>query len=549
MTGLLFEECLRRKNFAFSPVFEADLFFERNDMKKELEYLVDRVLATDSKTQVVFCGDLYSGKTHLLKFFRSKLYRDHQKLGIDIDLYSCRSAFDFYFEVISSLSRIGFIDEFVASLATMNATAMFETTGTVRFNQVWKLLRRDVVKTRQWLEGKLDHPLEIYLPSNADPLQARETLMGVLRAYFTLKSRTYPVFFIDHLELVFKDIGSLIDEKNRSHIMKQLSTVLDMSSFFVSIDSKCQDELRRLLYPSSMGFSFVQVPALNKDGVASFLSDIRKNLVNEKVVGTISQSTTDSEKITKSSYPLTEECEGYLSELDYVQPGVLSRLLDTGLKECVEKEGKYIVTKQSLVRAARQFAPELLVRCRRCKAALKEIDIEFASLGLATPGRISRAVCPFCKSDVSEVLAYTLTRIVPDTSSLVEFDVSMLVNYLPGPLSKERPTVYVPKAVFSELSGWDKRFEMRQERFSAYKELGNLSHLQALGKIGLVTKIGRDPTPAEIALAHKFNTIDRLIIEVAKTNNSTLLTHDNDMKQNSVHELNFTLFFSKVPSA
>jgi len=547
VASLLFEECLRRKNFAFSPEFEADLLFERNDLKKGLKDLVDRVLTTGSKAQVVFYGDLHSGKTHLLKFVRSKLYRDHQKLGIDIDLCSCRTAFDFYIEVMSSLFRIGFIDEFVASLATMNARGMFETTGTVRFNQAWKLLKGDVDKIRQWLEGRLEHTQKIYLPSNVDPLQATETLMGVLRAYFVLKNRTYPVVFIDHLELIFKDIGSLIDERNKSQISKQLSTVLNMSSFFVSIDSQCLNELRRMLYPSSTGFSFVHVSALNKDDVASFLSDIKAYLVNEDAVGRISQSMTDSEKITSSSYPLTEECEDYLREFDHVQPGVLSRLLDTALKKCMEKEGKYVVTRQSLVQATRQLAPELLVRCKKCKSTLKEIDVGFISLGPAKPGRISNVICPFCGSDVTELLAYALTRIVTDTSSLVGFDVSMLVNYLSGVLGEERSTVYVPKAVFAELSGWDKKFEKRQERFSAYKELENLSRLQTLGKIALVAKIGRDPTPAEIALAQKFNTIDRLIIEVAKTNDSTLLTHDNDMKQNSVHELKFTLFFLRTP--
>jgi len=129
-----------------------------------------------------------------------------------------------------------------------------------------------------------------------------------------------------------------------------------------------------------------------------------------------------------------------------------------------------------------------------------------------------------------------------DTSALAERAFSMLNDYLDSSRIWH-PIVYIPKAVDSELSAWDKRPEKRGLMLSAFHEQSQLKALQSQGKLDLLHGVGREPKPVEIRLAQFTNTIDMIVIETSQANSCTLVTFDRNMSHEASRRGVFTLLF------
>jgi len=543
---LLYEEFLVRKNLVPNPLLDALLYFERGELKKRIERLITALLKVNSRAQIVIYGPHQSGKTHLLAFLRNRIFSESQMRCLEVDFIFARVPFQLYSQILNSLMLNGCMDAFLEFVVKPNGLPnLRQLTGASSvIATVFTRVSRDPKKLREWLNGNLVKQGESWMPDIKDAWIEIDVLTNLLRFYYAFfQKQLYPVLIADHCEILFDDLITYINEDNRVHMAKLLCSVMDLSSFFLSIESDKIDGFNRILHPKSAAFENLELPPLQEKDIGEFIMDARNSYVDPAKTKTLSDVKLD-EHLTSASYPLTSEAEKYLLSMFPLEPGKLVKILQKSLNRSVQDRQEYFISKKDLEKTVSEILPTLFFKCTNCGSKLPLLVLKTSMPTGSTAGTIRRATCPFCGTNASHLVNFlpnTLYSLVLDTSSLAGLDFSALCNWIPQ-LKTRRIKVFVPTAVLSEMSAWDKKEEKRIVSRLARQEYQMLVGLDSAGRIEL-SEVGRNPTMSEIKEASSFNSIDRIIIDIAELYDATLLTHDKDMASNSLRKARFTILF------
>jgi predicted nuclease of predicted toxin-antitoxin system len=296
--------------------------------------------------------------------------------------------------------------------------------------------------------------------------------------------------------------------------------------------------------PKSASYDRIDLTALERNDMGEFIADARNEFVDHSKLENLSVIKLD-EHLTASSFPLTSEAELYLLSLNPLEPGKLVSILQKSLVKSVEKRNEYFISKSDIEDTIKENFSTILFRCIHCGSRLSMLIVETTSPAGNRPPKIKAVKCPHCNLTTDNLVDYLpniLKTIALDTSSLVSLDFSALNNWL-GELKKQRVKVIISKAVLSEMSSWDKKPDKYIISRLARQEYQMLVSLDSTGKILLINDAGRNPTFAEIREATSFNSIDRLIIDIAEIEGATLFTHDQDMASYSCGRAGFTFLF------
>ena len=543
MVHLLYESYLLRKNLVPSPSTDAELLFERSELRNMIDRILFNLFNMKAKVQILFYGSRGSGKTHLLAHFRSRIFRKYNIYPIEVDFLFARTPFQLYFQALYYILQSGCLDAFLDFIKVPGGFGELRklTKTPSCLPTVYVNINRDISKLKNWIIGGL-HDRSPTLPNIEDPRVETDVLTCILRFYYCVfKKHLYPILIADHCETLVNDLITYVRSNEKVEMARLLSRMIDFSSCILAVDSDKVDDFKRVLYPKSSAFESHEISPLNKDDVNMFLSDIRNTFVNVAAATTLSELR-ENEKIDSATYPLTQEAQRYLEKLSPIQPGQLTRLLQRALELSVRVREGYFITEKDIKQIIVDIAPTLLYTCRRCEKRLKMTLVRVRDLGYGRPGKVERVACSECGANVSHLLSLVLDTVVLDSSSLANLDFSSLYEEF-HKLYTKRLKILVPSAVLSELSAWEKKEEKRGLYRIARWEYQKLVSLDTAGKIQLLSEVGRKPTFAEIREATRFNSIDRIIIEVAKVHNATLLTRDKGMATNSLNKARFTVLF------
>jgi len=521
-------------------------------MKKWLQKFLTRWLPMKIKVIALFYGVGGAGKTHFLRYTRWHLVKMGEPFVAYIDLRKVASEYDFYLRILDALSRCGFIEDFLNEISNLkDSRSINELTGGVRLGWVAKQLGFDQSRISLWIYGRLPHTKERWIYSvKEDANISRITLSELLKAFYKMNKRRYPLFLIDHVEDILGEPPRNYMNKNaKEETIKHLRTVGEYSSVMITLDHDNYSVYKQY-FPSfkSSNYSEFELSYLENDAFEEFFSELRHLIVDmSKLSKTDLASMSDKERVTVSSYPLTEECVGFIKTLKTKQPGIILTLLDHALRETEEESGREMITRNIAEKTVKALTPYSLVVCRNCKLKLNQINIDLLPKH-NRPGTILNVNCPICNSSVHELLPLVLDRIVVDTSALVDLCVSTIFEYLPYHGKSRRVTIYIPKAVRSELAHWEKRMDKYSASRTALTELRRIQGLKRRGHVNVEDNVGRQPERYEKALARLTDSVDRIIVETAKTLNATLFTVDKFMAENSRAMGVFSLLFLKKGS-
>jgi Cdc6-like AAA superfamily ATPase len=543
---LLYEELLLRKNLVPKPPFDAALYFERLELKSKVDQFLLSLFKTKSKVQVVIYGPHQSGKSHLLAFLRDRIFHEGQVLCIEVDFVFAHSPFQLYLQIVDSMLRNGCIDSFLKAITGPEDLSKIITIagGSSVVSTVFLRVGRDPLKLRDWMTGNLQKQGESWLPNIKDSWIEIDVITNLMRFYYAESQQLYPVLIADHCEVLVDDLVAYINEDMKVRMAKLLSCMMDLSSFFVSIDSAKIDDFNRILYPKIAAYDNIEVPPMQRRDIQEFIIDVRNTFADLTKTKTFSEIKND-EHLTSETYPLTQEAEAFILDMFPLEPGKLVRILQGALDRSVQNNQEYLITKKDVEETILANFPTLFFKCNQCHARLKLLTIETRSSGVGRLPPIEKMACSQCGADLSSLAHFVpsiLTSMVLDSSSLAGLDFSSLCNWVPS-LKTKRIKVLIPNAVLSEISAWDKKPEKRGISRLARQEYQMLVHLDSIGGIHLLCDVGRRPTIAEIKEATSFNSIDRIIIDVAQVNDATLITHDQDMAANSLKKARFTILF------
>ena len=541
--------CLKRRNLVFNPSVEAEIYFNREEMKKWLQKFLTRWLPMKIKVIALFYGVGGAGKTHFLRYTQWHLIKTGEPFVAYIDLRKVASEYDFYLRILDALSRCGFIEDFLNETSNLkDSRSINELTGGVRLGWVAKQLGFDPAKISLWIYGRLPHTKERWIYSvKEDANISRATLSELLKAFYKMNERRYPVFLIDHVEDVLSEPPRNYMSKNaKEETIKHLRAVGDYSSVMITLDHDNYSVYKQY-FPEfkASNYSEFELSYLENATFEKFFSDLRNHIVDTSKLSEVDLARmSDKERVTFSSYPLTEECICFMKTLRTMQPGIILTLLNHALRETEEESGREMITRSLAEKAIRTLTPYSLVVCKNCKLRLNHINIDLLPK-YNRPGTILNIRCPICNSPVHEVLPLVLDRIVVDTSALVDLCVSTIFEYLPDHGRSRRVTIYIPKAVRHELAAWEKKMDKYSASRSALSELRRIQGLRRRGLVTIEDNIGREPRRHEKVLAQYTNSIDRIIIETAKALNATLFTQDKLMADHSGTLGVFSLLFLK----
>ena len=497
-----------------------------------------------AKVQTLICGGRGSGKTHLLAYFRSRIFREYNLYPIELDLLFARTPFQLYTQTIHSIRQSGCLDAFIDFVKTPGGFGELRklTKTPSCLSTVYVNIKKDATRLKNWIIGEL-HDWSPVLPNIKNPEVETDVLTCILRFYHSaFKEQPHPILIADHCETLVDDLITYVRSNEKVEMARLLSRMIDFSSCILAVDSDKVDEFKRILYPKSSAFEVYEIFPLNKEDVNLFLSDIRNTFTNV-TAETKLHETQENERIDSETYPLTQEAHGYVKNLSPMQPGQLTRLLQRSLELSVRVREGYFIMEKDIKQTVIDIAPTLLYTCHKCEKRLKLAVVLIRDRGYGKPGKVERVMCSECGANVSHLLPLVLDTIVLDSSSLANSDFSSLYEENHNLRTGRRLEILIPSAVFSELSAWEKKEEKRRIYRTARKEYQKLISLDTEGKIQLRTEVGRNPTFAEIKEATSFNSVDRIIIDVAKVHNATLLTRDKGMATNSLNKARFTVLF------
>jgi Cdc6-like AAA superfamily ATPase len=549
------EKSFRRGSLLCNPLVESDLFFERKKEKAALEVLLDNWMRTQSKTEIVVHGDHQAGKTHLLHYLHGRLLR---KLGAEaesrvvfLDFNSIVSFQNMFRKTVETLWEIEFLKDFLTKIKQVPVEEINYLTGNQRFSRVCSRLGYDASKVGSWIQGQLSSEEAALLGDSRDPQTATQILQSLLRALILSRGRSHPLYFVDHQDEMLTDSQNMIRDGIKQDMRGLLRVLLANVSFVMGIKTSSLDCLRRSLHPISDGFTFHRIDFLDVTGIDDYLEDMRNEFVDRDAMSAGARKKVDGEEVEQRSHPLTIQAETYLKRFHNLHSGTLSAVLDKAWKECLEKHRSFI-SQQVLERIIRERFPELLLVCERCRTPLRRIKILFSTARPGRKGHIVGVTCEICEIDrsapppnVKPFLPFLMKRVVLDTSALVDFALSMLMDDVPTLGSQDPVEVLIPKAVDGELSHWDKLAGKRDVRNWALMEQDCIRRLASRKRAYLSERVGREPTYAEIMEAEQLNRIDMIIVDVAMANRATLLTCDRDQAVNASKRGVFTLHFSR----
>ena len=543
MIRLLYESYLLRKNLVPSPSTDAELLFERTELRNMIDRIMFSLFNMKAKVQILICGSRGSGKTHLLAHFRSRIFREYNLCPTEVDFLFARTPFQLYSQMIYSIRQTGCLDAFLDFIKAPGGFGELRklTKTPSCLSTVYVNTNRDIYRLKNWILGEF-YDKSPTLPNIKDPRVETDVLTCILRFHHCVfKEQLYPLLTADHCETLVDDLITYVRSNEKLEMARLLSRMMDLSSCILAVDSDKVDEFKRILYPKSSAFELHEMFPLNKDDVNMFLSDIRNTFINV-AAATKLHEIRENERINSETYPLTQEAQTYVENLSPIQPGQLTRLLQRSLELSVRVREGYFITEKDIKQTIVDIAPTLLYTCPTCKKRLTMVLILVRYLGYGRPGKVEGVTCSECGANVGHLLPLVLDTIVVDSSSLANLDFSSLYEENHN-LRTKRLKILVPSAVLSELSAWEKKEEKRRIYRTARQEYQRLVSLDAEGKIQLLTEVGRNPTFAEIREATEFNSIDRIIIDVAKVHSATLLTRDKGMAMNSLNKARFTVLF------
>ena len=540
---------LKHRNFVFNPSMEPEIYFNRGEMKKWLQKFLTRWLPMKIKVIALFYGVGGAGKTHFLRHTQWHLIRIGEPFVTYIDLRKVASEYEFYLRILDALSRCGFIEDFLNEISNLkDSRSINELTGGVRLGWVAKQFGFDPSKISLWIYGRLPHTKERWIYSvKEDANISRVTLSELLKAFYKVNERRYPIFLIDHVEDILSEPPRNYMSKNaKEETIKHLRTVGEYSSIMITLDHDNYGVYKQH-FPDfkSSNYSEFKLSYLENAAFEEFFLELHNHIVDTSKLSEVDLACmVDKERVTVSSYPLTEECISFLKTLRTKQPGIILTLLNHALRESEEESDKELITRSLAEKTVKTLTPYSLVVCSNCRLKLNQINIDLLPKH-NRPGTILNIKCPICNSNVHELLPLVLDRIVVDTSALVDLCVSTIFEHLPDHGKSRRVTIYIPKAVRNELAGWEKRMEMRSASRSALAELLRIQGLRRRGLVIIEDNIGREPGRKEKVLARYTDSVDRIIIETAKVLNATLFTQDKLMADNSGALGVFSLLFLK----
>ena len=541
--------CLKRRSLLFNPSVEPEVYFNRADLKKWFQKFLNDLTPINMKVIALFYGEKDAGKTHFLKYAQSQLIKRGKPFAAYIDVRKTASEFDFYLRIIESFSRFEFLEDFLNEISQVrDIKTINELCGGNRIGVISKQLNFDPEQINQWIHGKLSRsPHRWMYLVNEDANIARASLSELLRAFFKMNNRSYPIFLIDNVgDLLCDPPRNYMNEKSREETIKHVVTLGDRANILLSLDKEDYAEYRRQFtsFQSSEYCEF-ELHHLDDESFEKFFSELRNFIVDEENLNSIDLvPIPGNEKVSKSTFPLTEECKGFIRNMQAKQPGLVLKILNQALELSWEKSQSEMLTKSLVLESVKEIEPRSLIVCENCHLKLDQIDIELFQK-LNQPGTIIAVNCFICNKPVNKLLPLVLDRIVVDTCALVDNCVSSLFDYLPD-LGKSRPiTIFITKAVNSELAHWEKVESKWRESRSALNEKRRIYGFKNRGKVYVEENIGRESKRFEKISAQYSNSIDRIIMEMAKTLNATLITCDKLMADEARTDGIFSLLFSK----
>ena len=538
---MLYEKYLLRKNLVPSTSTDADLLFERIELKDMIENVLFKIADMKARIQILICGGRGSGKTHLQAHFRSRIIREHNLYPIEVDFLFARTPFQLYTQAINSIAHDNCLNAFMDFIKIPGGFGELRklTKTPSCLSTVYVNVNKDINKLKEWIMGEL-HDTSPNLPRIKNPEVEIDILTCILRFYYgVFKKQLYPILIADHCETLVNDLVTYVRSDEKVEMARLLSRMIDYSSCILAIDSGKTDEFVRVMHPKSSAFELLEISPLKKDDVDLFLSEMRSTFINIAAAAGL-EETQEKEGIDSRTYPLTQEAQRYVEDLSPIQPGELTKLLQRSLEHSVKVRNRYLIMEKDIRQLIIDIAPTLLYTCPECKKRLKMALVLVRNLGYSRPGKVERVKCPECGANVSQLLPLVLNIIVIDSSSLASSDFSSIYegNHK---LHTKKPKILIPTAVVYELSAWEKKEEKRRIYGIARQEIRRLASLDAEGKIQLQMEVGRKPTFAEIKEAVGFNSIDRIIVDLASAHKATLLTRDKGMALNSLNKTCFTV--------
>jgi hypothetical protein len=539
--------CLKRKNLVFNSSVEPEIYFNRSQIKKWFQAFLNRLLPMNIRVISLFYGGDGAGKTHLLKYIQSELIKRGEFFVAYIDLRKVTSEFDFYMRILSELCKSGFIEELLSEISDLkDALSINQLTGGNRIGWVSKQFGFDPEKIKSWLLGEPPKIQERWIDSPKDNSSiSRATLSEILRAFYRMNNRRYPIFLIDHIEdVVGEKARNYMNENAKKETVNSLNTVGNFSTLLLAANNDSYQAFRENFpgFRSSDYYEF-ELQCLEGDDIERFLSELRNQIVDDSKLGDVNFSTLSvAEKVTAVSYPFTEECLSFIKKLKVKQPGIILSLITNVLKVNDYGKSADLITKRLFENMAKKCVPYNLVVCKNCGLKLKQLDVDIIPR-FTNSSRIIDVKCPLCKTAASDLLPLVMRRIVIDTCALVNCCVSGLFEHLPDLGRSNRVTISIPKAVRSELAAMEKRPGMRPESRSALDELRRIQGLARRGQVIIEDYIGRGPRADEIASARLTNSVDQIIIKIAESLDATLITCDKMMAEQSSASGIFSMLF------
>lgn len=540
--------CLKRKSIVFNPSVEPEIYLNRDEVKKWIQKLLTRWLPMNIKIVALFYGDDGGGKTHFLKHVQWHLAKIGEPLVGYVDLRRLTSEFDFYLRIVDALSRCGFLEDLLQEILSLKDSASInQLTGGWRLSWIARQLGFDPDQLSLWIYGRLPRERGRWIHSvERDVNISRATLSELLKAFYVMRNRHYPVFLIDHVEDILSEAPkNYMSKPAKEETIKLLRAIGEYSNVLLTIDNQSHSTYRRYFSEfKSSQYSEIRLSYLRDDALENFFSDLRDHIVDTQRLHQIDlDSMSDKESVSVSSYPLTEECVRFIRKLNTMQPGTILRALNHALAESEERTGKEMITRSLFEKAIRNLDPCCLVVCEKC-----QLKLSYMSIGLRTrynkPSTVLNVSCPICNSSTEKLLPLVLDCIVVDTSALANLCVSAVFDYLPSLGTSRRVNIYIPKAVRGELAGWEKRMEKRSASRSALYELQRINSLRRRGNVGIEENVGREPRMRDKSMARFTDSIDKIIMETAESLNGTIFTSDKLMAEDGGATGVFSLLFS-----
>jgi len=518
--------CLKRKNLLFNPNNEPGIYLDRSILKKWFDSVINRWVPNKLHLITLLYGDKNAGKTHFLKYINWNLLQSNIPMVEYIDLQKLSNEYEFYLRIIEALIRCGFIENFI--------------------NEISKL-HYDPERIMLWIQGNLEKIKDLWIEDiKKDSFYSRVILSELLRAFYNMHNRTYPYLLLDHLESIVGDPPkNYMSKKGKEESIKHLRTIIDHSCIIMAIEYNNIWDFKEYFPKFNMSiFDEFNFNNINSEDISELIKDLNTIVINYDKIKNLNIKRYNGEEISYEHYPLTKDCYDFIQTLRISQPGIILNLLNDALKKSLEVTGDEIITKNILEQSIQNLFPISMAICKSCKVPLNQINIHILTRNKGL-SEILEIKCPLCGASVTDIVPLVLSRIIPDTSALVDKSISALFDRFRELGVRNQVNIYIPEAVRREIAAWEKRSDKYSASRSALYELNNIRKLARRKYVRIEQNVGRVPTEREIFLAQTSDSIDRIITETAEILDATLITGDNLLAENYSSSGYFSLYIIK----